>query len=178
MDTTPRPSLSKKSKLISLGLLFILLFGLINPFERLAKMRDNDRMLGVESLVDALGNYYLKKDGRYPTNQTSDWMSALSRESVLKRIPPRIEGWRLEPCKAHDLIAEQNNYCYVVDDLDSPTLALLYTKLESSFYYSKCAQYGPSYYPYYLWSSLQGFSGVSCHKADPTDLFVDFRFEK
>jgi len=162
------------------SMIAVAVLAFINPGEMLRKRRDERRKVQINGLAIALSDYYGKDlDNRYPPHTSKrDFIQALLNEQIKVHLIEDIGAVDYIGCSPKDrTVAELDGICYSTDDLTSPSLVVVYSRLESQEAYALCRKYKATQVPYYIWSSLQGVSGIVCASTAPLDPSVDYRFE-
>lgn len=152
----------------------------LNPGEVLRKMRDEKRKEQIQRLSESFSEYYGKDlDTLYPIHtKEKPFITILSEAGITTPSIKKIGAVDYIGCQAKDTaIFEYEGICYSPDDSVSPSLAVIYTRLESQASYALCRKYSDKPIPYFAWSSVQGVSGIVCAGSDLTDPSIDYTFE-
>lgn len=148
-----------------LSILAVIVLVAINPVEQLSKARDAGRISAINQIGHQIQAYFASKEGVYPNVLT--WSSDLVDTNQLGTFPQGISynvSNGVTNCETNQRPVADPTYCYDLDSVNGNG-ALVFTKLESKNYRSKCTVSGEN--PYFAYSSADGRGGVVCLSADP-----------
>jgi prepilin-type N-terminal cleavage/methylation domain-containing protein len=133
-----------------IGVLATIVLLAVNPAEQLARARDTSRISAVTQMGRSLQSYYTANGAVYPAVGT--WSTTLTGAGDLKAIPGAITGGTA--C-VNNVI--NSTWCYKVNAAPE---AIIYTRLESVLYTSKCVTASDE--PYWVFSTAAGKAGGVC----------------
>lgn len=136
-----------------LGVLAVVVLVAINPAEQLARTRDTGRVSAVTQMGHAVQAYYTSQNAAYPAAAT--WSTVLTGSGELSIVPALIKSTLDTYCGTNVV----NGWCYAVSGTP-PTEVIVYSRLESKNYGSKCT--GAGELAYALFSASLGRGGVVC----------------
>ena len=143
-----------------LGVLAVVVLVAINPAEQLARTRDTGRVSAVTQMGHAVQAYYTSHNAVYPP--AASWSVDLTNSGEVSIIPASIT---YPACGAACTVCTGNiingNWCY----LTSATDTIVFAKLESRNYNSKC---GTTNDAFVLYSTGDGRGGTVCTGASGT----------
>lgn len=142
-----------------IGVLAAIVLLAVNPGEQLARARDTSRISGITQVGRALQAYYtVQNPAAYPATGTT-WMTTMVTSQDLKVAPTNpAYGGALTGCNSLATLG-QNGYCYNTGAAET----LVYAKLESTLYNSKCSGATPQ--PYWVFSVDNSRSCGECGAA-------------
>lgn len=140
-----------------LGVLAVVVLVAINPAEQLARTRDTGRVSAITQIGHAVQAYYTSHNATYPTAGT--WSADLTTSGELSVVPASITyGTGVSACGSNLIYG---NWCYTTNATDT----IIFSRLESKNYDSKCAVAADN--AYILYSAVQGRGGTVCDSGDP-----------
>lgn len=151
-----------------IGILAAGIIAVVNPGEQLAKARDAGRKSTIAQLVKAEQGYFISKLENY-SPVTSTWIDTLVTAGELKSVPSAIPNTPICLTSGGGSVGNENNFCY--DSTSGLKEVLIYTALESTAEKNKCLGTPTQPVPHFLYSSLDGKSGVVCLRLDQSALF-------
>ena len=158
-----------------LGVLAVVVLVAINPVQQLARTRDTGRISSVTQVGRALESFYTTHGGRYldatncdtngsgSFNNGDNWLTCLRTTGELSTEPGLIKYsvTGISECAPFTSLSTiQNGLCYTISG--SGANAIVYARLESQSYASKCKTPATTPDPYFVWSTFNGRGGLKC----------------
>lgn len=143
-----------------LGVLAVVVLVAINPAEQLARTRDTGRVSAVTQIGHAVQAYYTSHNAVYPAE--ASWSTDLTTAGELSVVPASITYASGTTACGTNVI--NGNWCYDTQTT-APADTIVYARLESKTYDSKCTTATDN--AYLLYSAAQGRGGTVCGAGDP-----------
>lgn len=150
--------------MVILAVLAIIVLSSMDTVNQIARSKDAGRITNVVQLGHGLSQYYVSRNGVYPT-QNNNWVTTLENSKEVATVPPNpsysLLGGGFPGCGATH--ANEDNWCYAV----SGSSAVAYAPLNAKMNNSKCSGMGDQAYTVY--ATRAGRSGIMCNAPDPTE---------
>lgn len=148
-----------------LGILAVVVLVIMNPGEKQAQARDTGRISSVTQIGRSIQAYYTTKTN-YPNVGT--WADDLVTSGELSSFPSGISYTynSVSACTTYVQPAVDPTYCYNEDQANGNG-ALVFSKMESTTYRSKCTAPQEAYF---VFSTADSRGGTICSDGDPVVL--------